>query len=835
METVNIKAIQLDLKNPKLTTIGDFIQNDTNIIEFTLVENGNVINLNNLDQILINYQKPNKEIITRVATAENNVITYQLGFSEMNEPGLGKLVLQLFKSDNRISTFIVNVNVKKSIEANFSFEEVNNGLVNQVIQEINSVKNRLDDLAFEGVDTSKIATKEDIQNLATKTELSERVKTINGLSPDSTGNINIAAGSAPGNVLLFEDWTPGESVIIGDGGTPTPPINTAPNITSSFNTTTALTTTNISIPYSVTDAQGGNLTATYTKNGSITTATVQTGSNTWNVGTLTAGSNTLKIKVTDSGGLVSNELTFAITATQPTEADTTPPNNVTNLVVSNNTTGTSLTLTWIASTSNDVSGYEIYRGTTLLTTITGTNYNVTGLTVNTLYTFTVKVKDTSNNVSSGTSVTVTTVYVDNIAPILTITPSATFTDTKIVTMTANEAVTIYYTLDGTTPTQTSPVYSTPLTLSATTTVKAFAKDTAGNVSSVQTVVYAKEVIDNSLKSLRVSATDYIKAPILTFDELIMDITPEFEARNQCLFDARDTSTAFLINQANKTEIWQDIIPSTDASRKFNQNVSHFTSGKRQIIQAIFITNNTPTPITSALTLLSNNTFIDGMSGKIHNIKILLSGVIVAEYDFEQEFSSTSVIDKSGNGNHATLKGGTWVSETPSDFSTDTSYRVSLNGTSSRINVPIPTNTKKIEFKVSREGNDTTGYLFDARTLNNAFSSNSANSGYNGFSVDGVTKTVSNANATTDIPNGVTSTVVYTLTNPARSGLLTIGSHNGGTPAAADIMTINVSGIKFYNESDVILNEFNFTTGQGTTLYGMNGTRGTIEGGTWLQI
>ena len=507
METVNIKAIQLDLKNPKLTTIGDFTQNDTNIIKFTLVENGNVISLNNIDQILINYKKPNGEVISRIATAENNVITYQIGFSEMNVPGLGKLVLQLFKSDNRISTFIVNVNIKKSIESNFTFEETNNGLVDQVIQEINLVNTRIDNLAFDGVDTSKIATKEDLRSLATKTELtglatkaelSQRVKTINGQSPDTAGNINITPGSGttPGNVLLFEDWTPGEPVIIGDGETPEPepPVNTAPSISSSFNMTSALTTTNINIPYSVTDAQGGNLTATYTKNGTPTTATIAIGSNTWNVGTLTAGSNTLKIKVTDSGGLVSNELTFTIAVTQPTEVDTTPPNNVTNLVTTNNTTGTSLTLTWTASTSNDVAGYEIYRGTTLLTTVTGTSYNVAGLTVNTAYTFNVKAKDTSNNVSSGTSVTATTVYVDNVAPILTITPAATFTDTQTVTMTANETATIYYTLDSTTPTQTSQVYAAPLTISSTTTVKAFAKDAAGNLSVVQTVVYTKETI-----------------------------------------------------------------------------------------------------------------------------------------------------------------------------------------------------------------------------------------------------------------------------------------------------------------------------------------------------
>ena len=81
MEAVNIKAIQLDLKKTKLTTIGDFIQNDTNIIKFTLTDNGSAIDLDVIDQILINYKKPSGEVISRVVTAEADVITYQLGFA----------------------------------------------------------------------------------------------------------------------------------------------------------------------------------------------------------------------------------------------------------------------------------------------------------------------------------------------------------------------------------------------------------------------------------------------------------------------------------------------------------------------------------------------------------------------------------------------------------------------------------------------------------------------------------------------------------------------------------------------------------------------------------
>ena len=65
-----------------------------------------------------------------------------------------------------------------------------------------------------------------------------------------------------------------------------------------------------------------------------------------------------------------------------------------------------------------------------------------------------------------------------------------FTETTQVSMTAESGASIHYTTDGTNPTAESTLYSTPLTLSDTTTVKAVAvKD--GTVSSVTSRTYTK--------------------------------------------------------------------------------------------------------------------------------------------------------------------------------------------------------------------------------------------------------------------------------------------------------------------------------------------------------
>ncbi|WP_139490989.1 carbohydrate-binding protein [Brevibacillus dissolubilis] len=110
----------------------------------------------------------------------------------------------------------------------------------------------------------------------------------------------------------------------------------------------------------------------------------------------------------------------------PPTGDTQAPSTPTNLT-SSNITSSSVGLSWSASTDNTgVTGYHVYRGTTLVATSTTTSYTVTGLAASTTYSFTVKAKDAAGNLSaSSNSVSITTLS-------STTPPPTTGTGTKVL-------------------------------------------------------------------------------------------------------------------------------------------------------------------------------------------------------------------------------------------------------------------------------------------------------------------------------------------------------------------------------------------------------------------
>lgn len=172
------------------------------------------------------------------------------------------------------------------------------------------------------------------------------------------------------------------------------------------------------------------------------------------------------------------------------------------------TTGQSVTLT----TNETATIYYTTDGST--PTETSAVYSG-AITISATTTLKFFAKDSAGNSSAVQSVTYTidATATDTTAPVLTITPSQTFTDSMTVTMSTDEIATIWYTLDDTDPitSATRVEYTAAITLTETDTIKAYAVDGSGNASAVQTVTYTKEVSTSPIGTDQPPVTDSLYA------------------------------------------------------------------------------------------------------------------------------------------------------------------------------------------------------------------------------------------------------------------------------------------------------------------------------------
>lgn len=227
----------------------------------------------------------------------------------------------------------------------------------------------------------------------------------------------------------------------------------------------------------------------------ILAATPNDGTQAVTIPNIPGTTNRIMVKGTNHIFFDVSNTNFTITA--GSGADTTAP--TAPILTASGTTQTTTNLAWSGATDNvAVTGYEVYRGTTLLGSTASTTYSVTGLTASTAYTFSVKSKDAAGNTSaSSNSVNVTTLApdLDTTAPTApTLSASGTTLTTTNLSWsgaTDNTAVTGYDVYSGTTllGSTTSTTYSvTGLTASTAYTFSVKAKDAAGNTSASSNIV-----------------------------------------------------------------------------------------------------------------------------------------------------------------------------------------------------------------------------------------------------------------------------------------------------------------------------------------------------------
>ncbi len=310
---------------------------------------------------------------------------------------------------------------------------------------------------------------------------------VTGLTAETTYSFTVKAKDAAGNLSAASNTRSVTTLSIPDTAAPTVPANLTASATTQ--TTTDLTWTAASDNTAVI---GYNV----YKDGVLLTTVTGTSHDV--TGLTAATTYAFVVKAKDAAGNLSNASNTrnVTTLDLPDTAAPSVPANLTASAITQTTTD----LTWTAATDDTaVTGYNIYKNGVLLATVSGTSYDVIGLSASTTYAFTVKAKDAAGNLSAASNTrNVTTLAVpDTTAPTAPTSLSAsqtTQTTTKLtwVGSTDNIGVTYYniyrngvYTVSvsvGNTSTVTG------LSPATTYTFAVKAKDDAGNLSAYSNTI-----------------------------------------------------------------------------------------------------------------------------------------------------------------------------------------------------------------------------------------------------------------------------------------------------------------------------------------------------------
>ncbi|TEB14842.1 Exoglucanase B precursor [Pelotomaculum sp. FP] len=230
---------------------------------------------------------------------------------------------------------------------------------------------------------------------------------VSGLQPAASYNFAVQALDAAGNESTTGPGVTVTTTQVASGSTD----QTAPTWTDGVLNTANITATGLTLNWSgasddtaVTGYKVYQGTELLVALGDVTTYDVS--------GLSAASAYTFTVQALDAAGNESSNgptatattATTATTAATPESDATAPAWPSDSTLTASNVAQNSLTLTWTGATDDvGVTGYQIYQDNTVLTTVDGNtlNYNVTGLTAGTPYSFKVEAGDAAGNWSSG--------------------------------------------------------------------------------------------------------------------------------------------------------------------------------------------------------------------------------------------------------------------------------------------------------------------------------------------------------------------------------------------------------------------------------------------------
>lgn len=180
METINKQTIILDLRQTSTVPIPSFIQHDTNILEIIIKDNGADADLSSIDNVTVNYKRPDGQTLTTRIQAKGNVLTYQFGNEEMTVGGYGELNLQLFTNNTRLSTKRLKVYFAKSLGAAFE-NSAGLPLLQELFVEVEEVTKATTEAGHYALDKGNIAEEKAAEAEAAAANANQETANLSGL------------------------------------------------------------------------------------------------------------------------------------------------------------------------------------------------------------------------------------------------------------------------------------------------------------------------------------------------------------------------------------------------------------------------------------------------------------------------------------------------------------------------------------------------------------------------------------------------------------------------------------------------------------------------------